>query len=79
MNTKRISCSLVLALLVAGPLHGETLYEKDGITLEGSVRAVHRNAATCQIVEENEYPTYMSASKPTTASHCTCGGSTTAR
>ena len=54
MHTKRITCAVAPALLAAGALHGETLYERDGISLEGSVRIVHRNAATCRVLEENE-------------------------
>ena len=54
MNTKRIARALAPALLATGALHGETLYEKDSITLEGSVRMVHRAAATCQVLAESE-------------------------
>ena len=31
-----------------------TLYRQDGISLEGSIPMVHRNAAICQVFEENE-------------------------
>ena len=56
MKTKHIACALAPALVAAGAVHAETLYERDGIILEGSVRMVHRNAATCQILAENESP-----------------------
>ena len=56
MNTKRVARALAPALVAAGALHGKTLYERDGVTLEGSVRMVHLNAATCQVLEENESP-----------------------
>ena len=54
MTTSRIKAWIVVGLLLAFPARGETLYQKEGITLEGSVRMVHRNAATCQVLEENE-------------------------
>ena len=33
----------------------ETLYERDGITLEGTVRMVARDAATCQVREDDAH------------------------
>ena len=54
MTTSRIKTWIAAGLLTASAAHGETLYQKDGITLEGSVRMVHRSAATCQVLEENE-------------------------
>ena len=35
---------------------GETLYQQDGITLEGTVRMVTRGAGVCQVLEERETP-----------------------
>ena len=46
----RVCIALVLVAVTAA--QGETLYERDGITLEGSVRLVHRASATCQVLEE---------------------------
>ena len=54
MTTSRINTWIAAGLLAASASLGETLYEMDGITLEGSVRMVHRNAATCQVLAENE-------------------------
>ena len=45
---------LATGLLTAVALQAETLYEKDGIALEGNVRMAGRNAATCQVLAENE-------------------------
>lgn len=56
MRTKPVARALAPALLAAYALHAETLYEKDGVTLEGSVRMVHHDAATCQVIAENESP-----------------------
>ena len=35
----------------------ETLYERDGITLDGTVRMVTRGAGVCQVLEDRESPT----------------------
>ena len=42
--------------LLAGAAQGDTLYERDGITLAGTVRLVTREAATCQVHAANESP-----------------------
>lgn len=42
----------ILLLALATP--AATLYEKDGVILEGSARLVTRGAATCQVLAENE-------------------------
>ena len=44
-----------LVLLVVTAARGETLYERDGITLEGTVRMVDRDAATCQVREDDAH------------------------
>ena len=49
-----IKIGIAVGLLTAGGLPAETLYEKDGIALEGSVRMAGRNAATCQVLAESE-------------------------
>ena len=51
------------SLLAAGSLSAETFYEQDGIILEGSVRLVHRDAATCQVLAESESPETYEATK----------------
>lgn len=53
MTTSRIKTWIAAGLLTASATLGETLCEKDGISLEGAVRMVHRNAATCQVLAEN--------------------------
>ena len=54
MTKSWIKTWIAAGLVTASATYGETLYQKDGISLEGSVRMVHRNAATCQVLEENE-------------------------
>ena len=54
MTKSRIKTWIAAGLLTASATYGEILYQKDGISLEGSVRMVHRNAAICQVLEENE-------------------------
>ena len=49
-----IRTGIATGLLTAGGLAAETLYEKDGIALEGSVRMAGRNAAICQVLAESE-------------------------
>ena len=56
MRTSWTRSWIAAALLAAAAAPAATLYEKDGITLDGSVRMVHRNAATCQILAESESP-----------------------
>ena len=54
MRGSWIKTGIATGLLTVGALPAEILYEKDGITLEGTARLVGRNAATCQVLEENE-------------------------
>ena len=63
MGTGWIKTGIAAGLLTAGSLSPETLYEQDGIILEGSVRLVHRAAATCQVLEESESPETYEATK----------------
>ncbi|MCY4593863.1 MAG: hypothetical protein OXC19_03575 [Bryobacterales bacterium] len=63
MSMGWIKTAIAAGLLTAGSLPAETLYEQDGITLEGSVRLVHRAAATCQVLAENESPETYEATK----------------
>ena len=52
----RASWIRIAGALLAASAPAQTLYEKDGISLEGTVRMVARNAAVCQVQEENEGP-----------------------
>ena len=63
MGTCWIKTGIAAGLLTAGSLSAETLYEQDGIILEGSVRLVHRDAASCQVLEESESPETYEATK----------------
>lgn len=58
-----IKTGMATGLLTASVLHAEILYERDGIALEGSVRMAGRNAATCQVLAENESPEAYEAAK----------------
>ena len=56
--------TLIAALAVAtAPAAADTLYEEKGVSLEGTVRLVGRNAATCQVLDENETPETYEATK----------------
>ena len=44
------------SLFAAAAAQGETLYQQDGITLEGSVRMVTRGAGVCQVLESHHPP-----------------------
>ena len=64
MRAHRTQGALVAALLLAvGAASAETLYEQDGVSLEGSVRMVGRGAATCQVLEDHETPEAYEAMK----------------
>lgn len=52
MCTRRIETRIVAGLLAAFTVQGETLYRRDGIALEGTVRMVTRGAAVCHVVED---------------------------
>ena len=47
---------IAASLFAAGAAQGETLYQRDGITLEGTVRMVTRGAGVCQVLAENHPP-----------------------
>ena len=64
MSSGWIKTGIAAGLLTAGFMSAETLYEQDGITLEGSVRLVHHNAAICQVLAESESPETYEATKP---------------
>ena len=63
MRGNWIKTGIATGLLTVGTLPAEILYEKDGIALEGTVRLVGRNAASCQVLEENETPETYEATK----------------
>ena len=63
MWTRWIKVGIAAGRLAAGSLTAETLYEQDGITLEGSVRLVQHDAATCQILAESESSETYEATK----------------
>ena len=63
MRRNWIKTGMATGLLTVGALPAAILYEKDGIALEGTVRLVGRNAATCQVLEENETPETYDATK----------------
>ena len=50
MSVRRIETRVVTGLLAAFTGDGETLYQRDGITLEGTVRMVTRGAAVCHVL-----------------------------
>ena len=54
--TVEMRISLLTALLVAGAVQAETLHQKDGITLTGTIRVVGRGVATCRVSEANHTP-----------------------
>ena len=49
-----IRAGIATGLLTASGLPAETLHEKDGIALEGSVRMAGRSAAISQVLAESE-------------------------
>ena len=57
MRASWIKTWVVAGLLAASTAQGETLYERDGITLDGTVRMVTRGAGVCQVLEDRESPT----------------------
>ena len=63
MNSGWIKTGIAAGLLTVASLSAETLYERDGIILEGSVRLVHRAAATCQVLADSESPETYEATK----------------
>ena len=47
---------IAVSLFAAAAAQGETLYQRDGITLVGTVRMVTRGAGICQVLAENHPP-----------------------
>jgi len=56
MKVRRAATWTAAGVLGVCAAHGETLYEQDGIRLEGTVRMVAREAGVCQVLEANESP-----------------------
>ncbi len=47
---------IAASLFATATAQGETLYQRDGVTLEGTVRMVTRGAGVCQVLAENHPP-----------------------
>ena len=47
---------IAASLFAAGAAPAETLYQSDGITLEGTIRMVTRGAGVCQVLESHHPP-----------------------
>ena len=56
MSTTSSKVWIALLLLVVTAAPGETLYERDGVVLEGTVRIANREDAVCQVLAANESP-----------------------
>ena len=54
----------IVASLLAAAAQGETLYQRDGITLEGTVRIAARGDAVCQVLESHHSPDVYERMKP---------------
>ena len=51
-----VKTCIAASLLAAAAAQGETLYQQDGITLDGSVRMVTRGAGVCRVLESHHPP-----------------------
>ena len=49
MGTRWIKTWVTVSTLTVSGVHGETLYQRDGITLEGTVRIEDREAGVCRV------------------------------
>ena len=56
MSADRVAIWIAASLWVTAAGQGETLYERDGVTLEGTVRMVTRGAGVCQVLAESHPP-----------------------
>ncbi len=63
MRTHRIWGALCAALLLAVGSAAATLWEKDGVSLDGSVRMAARADATCEVSPEEQSPEAYEAMK----------------
>ena len=64
MRPTTIGRALCAALLAVALAPAETLYEQDGVSLEGSVRMAARAAATCVAAENADEATQANAGQP---------------
>lgn len=64
MNPRTIGRALCAALLAAALAPAESLYEEDGVSLEGSVRLAARAAATCVAAPDADAGTQANAGQP---------------
>ena len=55
---------IALGMTIASATQAATLYERDGITLEGTVRLVNRGAGICQVLEDRHSPDVYERMKP---------------
>ena len=51
-----VKTCIAASLFSAAAAQGETLYQRDGVTLEGTVRVVTRGAGVCQVLESHHPP-----------------------
>ena len=63
MRIDRTWGALCASLLLAVGSPGATLWEKDGVSLSGSVRMVARDAATCEVTPAGQAPESYEATK----------------
>ena len=55
---------IALGMTIASATQAASLYERDGITLEGTVRLVNRGAGICQVLEDRHSPDVYERMKP---------------
>ena len=56
MRTYGLPAWALAGAITAGAIQAETLYQRDGITLEGTARVEFREAAVCAVLAENHPP-----------------------
>ena len=54
MKARWVKTCIAANLFAAATAQGETLYQRDGITLEGAVQMEQREAGVCHVLEERE-------------------------
>ncbi len=55
-TAKKSIRALAVPLVAVVAVHGETLYQKDGVTLEGTIRMVTREAGVCRVLAAHHPP-----------------------
>ena len=58
-----LHCALWAALLAVGTAQAQTLYDRDGIQLQGTARIVTYDAGTCRVLKETETEAAYEAKK----------------